>query len=150
MHERDINECDELIADICDYEDANTWDCDAGSSNLDYEYMANGWVHVPDDSDVQDGPYCPIDALDAIEFCGRLAYEIANGEAVSTEEAEDAAGRAVKCLADYDYEQQPWFTEAWPFVKEPEPNDTRADDDEVDELRDDAVPGGEGERETTA
>lgn len=99
-----------------------------------------------DDSDAQDGPYCPIDALDALELCGGLAYMIANGEAVSTEEAEDAAGRAVKCFACYEYEQQPWFTEAWPFVKEPD--DTRAND-KLDELREDAVPDGEREGETT-
>ena len=81
-----------------------------------------------DDADVQDGPYCPIDALDALEHCGRLAFMIANGEAVSPDDAAKAAGRAVKCLAHYVYEQQPWFTEAWPFVGESEPSDTRADD----------------------
>jgi hypothetical protein len=34
-------------------------------------------------------------------------------------------------------------------VKEPEPYDTRADDDELDELSADAAPDGEREREAT-
>ncbi len=146
MPRHEFNEHDEPIADICNYEEANPWNRDVGSSNLDYEYMANGWVHVPDDPDVQDGPYCPIDVLHALEHCGRLAYEIAIGESVSAEDAAKAVGRAVKCFACYEYEQQPWFTEAWPFVKEPD--DARADD-ELDELREDAVPDGEREGETT-
>ena len=80
-----------------------------------------------DDTDAQDGPYCPIDALDALELCGRLAYMIANGEAVPTEDAARAAGQAVKCFAYYNYEQQEWFTEVWPLTKEPAPNATMTD-----------------------
>ena len=145
MPECDINGHDEAIADIYDYGDANTWGCGAGSSNLDYEYRANGWVHVPDAPDVEDGPYCPIAVLDALENCGWLACMIVNGEVVSPEEAAEAAGRAVKCLADYQYEQQPWFAEAWPFVKDSEPHDTRSDNGELDEMRDDGIPNGDWE-----
>lgn len=128
MERHDFNDHDEQIADICNYEEANPWHCHEASSNLDYEYRANGWVHVPDEPATEDGPHCPIDALDALEFCGRLAYMIANGETVSPEEAARAAGQAVKCFAFYDYEQQPWFTEAWLFTKKREPSNIQADE----------------------
>ena len=106
------------------------------SDDFDWSEPSGGAVNLfedddgpcHDDTDVEDGPYCPIDALDALELCGRLAYEIANGETVTPEDAARAASRAVKCLASYDYEQQPWFTEAWPFTSGPAPNDTRTDD----------------------
>ena len=62
MPERGINERDKLIANIYDYEETNPWHCHAGSSNLAYEFRANGWVHVPDDTDAQDDPYCPEEA----------------------------------------------------------------------------------------
>lgn len=128
MPRQNFDEYDELVDDICNYQEANPWHCHEGSSNMDYDYRANGWVHVPDDPDVQDGPYCPSDVLDALEFCGRLAYQFAIGEPVSPEQAAEAAGRAVKCFAYYNYEQQEWFTEAVPFMKEREPRIIRADD----------------------
>lgn len=53
----------------------------------------------------------------------------------------------MKCLADYQYEQQPWFTQAWPFVNDTEPDDTGADDDGLDELLADPAPGEGHDRE---
>ena len=121
------------------------------SDDLDWSEPIGGAVDLFDDddgprddgTDGQDGPHCPIAVLDALENCGWLACMIANGEVVSPEEAAEAAGRAVKCLADYQYEQQPWFAEAWPFVQESEPHDTRSDNGEPDEMHDD------GERDAT-
>ncbi len=128
------------------------------SHDLDGHEPISKSFDLPDDDDEGFGegvpsfrhnPYCPIDVLDALEFCGRLAYQIAVGESVTPAQAERAAGRAVKCFAKYDYEQQEWFTEAWPFVKEPEPYDTRADHDELDELSADAAPDDDRGRGTT-
>ena len=101
-----------------------------------------------DEADVQDGPYCPIDVLDALEHCGRLAYQIAIGMPVTPEQAAKAAGQAVKCFTCYDYEQQPWFTEAVPFMKEREPRIIRADD-RLNEPHADAGSGDKREREAT-
>ena len=147
MYERDIDPYEELTEDFCNFLEAHPWHCETPSSNLDGEYRANGWVHVPDDPDVEDGPYCPMDALDALEHCGRLAYQIAIGESVTPEEAARAAGRAVKCFTCYDYEQQPWFTEALPFTKKLALDDTRAAD-ELKEPPADAGLGDKGKRES--
>ena len=119
MYERDIDPYEELTDEFCNFLEAHPWHCEAKPSN---------WVHVPDEPEVQNGPYCPMDALDALEHCGRLAYMIANGETVSPEEAARAAGRAVKCFTCYEYEQQPWFTAALPFMKEREPRNIRTYD----------------------
>lgn len=140
MYERDIDPCEELTDEFCNFLEAHPWHCETPSSNLD-------WAHVPDDTDVQDGPYCPIDVVHALEHCGRVAHEIASGEAVSPEDAARAAGRAVKCFTCYEYEQQPWFTEALPFTKKLALDDTRAAD-ELKEPPADAGSSDKGERES--
>ena len=105
------------------------------SDDFDWSEPSGGAVDLFEDDDgpcdepeVQNGPYCPMDALDALEHCGRLAYMIASGGTVSPEEAARAAGRAVKCFTCYEYEQQPWFTEALPFMKKREPRNVPTDE----------------------
>lgn len=142
MPEHDNDENAETIAEILNYEEAHPWHAQSPCDDSAYEFRTNGWVHVPDDPDVPDGPYCPNDALDALEHCGRLACMIAHGETVSPEEARAAAGLAVRCLAYYQYEQQPWFTEAWPFVKDLAEDEDEIDDEELDELFADPAPNG--------
>lgn len=140
MYERDIDPYEELTDEFCNFLEAHPWHCETPSSNLD---------HVSDDPDVEDGPYCPMDTLDALEHCGRLAYQIAIGESVTPEEAARAAGRAVKCFKCYDYEQQPWFTEALPFMEKREPRNIRAGDRLI-EPHIDAGSGDKREGESTA
>jgi len=148
MYERDIDPYEELTDDICNFLEAHPWHGDRESSNLDYEYRANGWVHVPDEPKVQDGPDCPRDALDALEFCGRLAFDVANGKTVSPTQAARAARQAVKCFAYYNYDQQEWFTDALPPARESEP-DTGADD-KCKEAPPDAEPSNHRDRESAA
>ncbi len=73
-------------------------------------------------------PCCQIDALDALEVCGRLVDDYANGKPVSRDAAVMAAGRAVKCFAKYDYEQQEWFSDALQAATERETKGIGADD----------------------
>ena len=95
---------------------------------------------------VRHTPYCPMDTLDALELCGRLLDDLANGKPVSRAKAVMAAGQAVKCFAKYDYEQQEWFIDALEAVTEREANATG---DRPGEPLADAGSGDKGEREST-
>ncbi len=111
MYERDIDPHEELTDDYCNFLEAHPWHCETRSSES---------VDPLDDDDglgddvpnVRHTPYCPMDTLDALEFCGRLADDLANGKPVSRAMAVMAAGQAVKCFEKYNYELQEWFYDA--------------------------------------
>jgi hypothetical protein len=148
MYERDIDPYEELTDDFCNFLEAHPWHCETRSSPLEDEYRDNGWVHVPDAPDVEDGPYCPIDTLDALELCGRLADDIAHGKPVSRAKAVMAAGQAAKCFAKYEYEQQEWFIAAFEAVTERETKRIGADDTPRDPTADEGL-GDKRERKST-
>lgn len=54
MYEREIDPYEELTEDDWNFLEAHPWHSYRESSNLDYEYRANGWVHVPDEADDED------------------------------------------------------------------------------------------------
>ena len=93
-------------------------------------------------------PYCPIDALDALELCGRLLDGLANGKPVSPDKAVMAAGQAVKCFARYNYEQQEWFIDALCAATEREANGVGTDDTPRDSTADEGL-GDKRERKST-
>ena len=90
MYERDIDPHEELTDDYCNFLEAHPWHCETRSSES---------VDPLDDDDglgddvpsVRHTPYCPMDTLDALESCGRLVDDLANGKPVSRAKAVMAA-----------------------------------------------------------
>ena len=138
MYERDIDPHEELTDDYCNFLEAHPWHCETRSSES---------VDPLDDDDglgddvpsVRHTPYCPMDTLDALESCGRLVDDLANGKPVSRAKAVMAAGQAAKCFAKYDYEQQEWFIDAFEAVTKRETKGIGADDTPRDPTADEEL-----------
>ena len=126
------------------------------SDDLDWHEPESKSVDLLDDDDglgedvpsFRHTPYCPIDALDALEVCGRLVDDFANGKPVSPEHAVMAAGQAAKCFAKYEYEQQPWFINAFEAVTERETKGIGTGDTPPDPTADEGL-GDKRERKAT-